>query len=138
ALQKLSSEDPTFRPSTDPETGQTILSGVGELHLEIMVDRMKREFGVEVNQGAPQVAYRETITRKAIGREPYKRQTGGRGQYGDCELQVDPLEPGQGFEFVNKVVGGAIPREYIPAIESGIKEALDSGVLAGYPIVDIR
>jgi elongation factor G len=138
ALQKLSSEDPTFRVGTDPETGQTIISGVGELHLEIMIDRMRREFGVEVNQGAPQVAYRETITRKAVAREPFKRQTGGRGQYGDCELEVEPLEPGKGFEFVNKIVGGAIPKEYIPAIEAGVREALDSGVLAGYPIVDIR
>jgi elongation factor G len=138
ALQKLSSEDPTFRAATDEETGQTIISGVGELHLEIMVDRMKREFGVEVNQGAPQVAYREAITRKAIARDPYKRQTGGRGQYGDCELEVEPLEAGKGFEFVNKIVGGAIPKEYIPAIQNGVKEALDSGVLAGYPMVDIR
>jgi elongation factor G len=103
-----------------------------------MIDRMRREFGVEVNQGAPQVAYRETITRKAVAREPFKRQTGGRGQYGDCELEVEPLEPGKGFEFVNKIVGGAIPKEYIPAIEAGVREALDSGVLAGYPIVDIR
>jgi elongation factor G len=138
ALQKLMSEDPTFRTNTDPETGQTIISGVGELHLEIMVDRMRREFAVEVNQGAPQVAYRETITRKAVAREPYKRQTGGRGQYGDCELEVEPLEPGKGFEFVNKIVGGAIPKEFIPAIEQGVREALDSGVLAGYPMVDIR
>jgi len=138
ALQKLTSEDPTFRASTDPETGQTIISGVGELHLEIMVDRMRREFGVEVNQGAPQVAYRETITRPARAREPYKRQTGGRGQYGDCELLVEPLEPGAGFEFVNKIVGGVIPKEYIPAIEAGVREAMDSGVLAGYPVVDVR
>ncbi|MGC8669440.1 MAG: elongation factor G [Chthonomonadales bacterium] len=138
ALQKLTSEDPTFRASTDPETGQTIISGVGELHLEIMVDRMRREFGVEVNQGAPQVAYRETITRPARAREPYKRQTGGRGQYGDCELLVEPLEPGGGFEFVNKIVGGVIPKEYIPAIEAGVREAMDSGVLAGYPVVDVR
>ncbi len=138
ALQKLSSEDPTFRASTDPETGQTIISGVGELHLEIMVDRMKREFSVEVNQGAPQVAYRETISRKAVAREPYKRQTGGRGQYGDCELVVEPSDPGKGFEFVNKIVGGSIPKEYIPAVESGVREAMDTGVLAGYPLVDIR
>jgi elongation factor G len=138
ALQRLSAEDPTFRIHTDPETGQTIISGVGELHLEIMVDRMRREYGVEVNQGAPQVAYRETITRQATAREPFKRQTGGRGQYGDCELQVEPLEPGKGFEFVNKIVGGAIPKEFIPAVEAGVREALDSGVLAGYPVVDIR
>ncbi|NLH98612.1 MAG: elongation factor G [Chthonomonadales bacterium] len=138
ALQKLASEDPTFRISTDPETGQTIISGVGELHLEIMLDRMRREFGVLVNHGAPQVAYRETITRSATAREPYKRQTGGRGQYGDCELVIEPLEPGKGFEFVNEIVGGAIPREFIPAIESGVKEAMDAGVLAGYPMVDVR
>jgi elongation factor G len=138
ALQKLSSEDPTFRVSTDQETGQTIISGVGELHLEIMVDRMKREYQVEVNQGAPQVAYREAITKKATAREPFKRQSGGRGQYGDCELEVEPLEPGKGFEFVNKIVGGAIPKEYIPAIEAGVKEAMESGVMAGYPMVDVR
>jgi elongation factor G len=138
ALQKLSAEDPTFRVGTDQETGQTIISGVGELHLDIMIDRMQREYAVEVTQGAPQVAYREAITRKASAREPFKRQTGGRGQYGDCELEVEPLEPGKGFEFVNKVVGGAVPKEYIPAVEAGVREALDSGVLAGYPIVDIR
>lgn len=138
ALQKLSSEDPTFRIGTDAETGQTIISGVGELHLEIMLDRMKREFGVEVSQGAPQVAYRETVTRAARAREPFKRQTGGKGQYGDCELIVEPLEPGGGFEFVNETVGGAIPREFIPPIEAGVREALDSGVLAGYPVVDVR
>lgn len=138
ALQKLTSEDPTFRAMTDQETGQTIVAGVGELHVEIMLDRMKREYNVEVNQGAPQVAYREAITKQATGREPYKRQTGGKGQYGDCELVVEPLEPGKGFEFVNKVVGGAIPKEYIPAIEAGVREALDGGVLAGYPMVDVR
>jgi elongation factor G len=138
ALTKLASEDPTFKVFTDQETGQTIIAGVGELHLEIMVDRMKREYGVEVNQGEPQVAYREAITKKAIARDPFKRQTGGRGQYGDCELEVEPLETGKGFEFVNKVVGGAIPKEYIPAIEAGCREALESGVLAGYPLVDVR
>ncbi len=138
ALQRLCTEDPTFRATTDPETGQTIISGVGELHLEIMLDRMKREFGVEVNQGAPQVAYRETVTRESRAREPFKRQTGGRGQYGDCELVVEPAEPGDGLVFVNKIVGGAIPKEYIPAVEAGVKEAMDSGVLAGYPVVDVR
>lgn len=138
ALQKLSTEDPTFRVGTDPETGQTIISGVGELHLEIMLDRMKREFGVEVNHGAPQVAYRETITKTARAREPFKRQTGGRGQYGDCELVVEPLDPGSGFEFVNEIVGGVIPKEFIPAIEAGVREALDSGVLAGFPVIDVR
>jgi len=138
ALQKLTSEDPTFRTFTDQETGQTIIAGVGELHLEIMIDRMKREYGVEVNQGAPQVAYRETISRPAVARDPFKRQSGGRGQYGDCELEVLPLEPGKGFEFVNKVVGGAIPKEYIPAVEAGVRETLSSGVLAGFPVVDLR
>jgi elongation factor G len=138
ALQKLSSEDPTFRIGSDAETGQTIISGVGELHLEIMLDRMKREFGVEVSQGAPQVAYRETVTRAGRAREPFKRQTGGRGQYGDCELIVEPLQPGGGFEFVNETVGGVIPREFIAPIEAGVREALDSGVLAGYPVVDVR
>lgn len=138
ALQRLASEDPTFRISTDQETGQTIISGVGELHLEIMVDRLKREFNVEVTQGAPQVAYRETVSREAKAREPYKRQTGGRGQYGDCELIVEPLAPGSGFEFSNEIVGGSIPKEYIPPIEAGVREALDSGVLAGFPVVDLR
>lgn len=138
ALQKLTAEDPTFRAATDQETGQTIISGVGELHLEIMVDRMRREFAVDVNQGAPQVAYRETISRRAEAREPYKRQTGGRGQYGDCVLIVEPREAGEGFEFVNKIVGGSIPKEYIPPIEAGVREALDGGVIAGYPLVDLR
>lgn len=138
ALQKLSSEDPTLRVSVDPETGQTVLSGVGELHLEIILDRMRREFGVEVNSGAPQVAYRETISKAARAREAFKRQTGGRGQYGDCELIVEPLERGSGFEFCDEIVGGVIPREFIPAVEAGVREALDSGVLAGYPVVDIR
>ncbi|MCX6362315.1 MAG: elongation factor G [Armatimonadetes bacterium] len=138
ALQKLGAEDPTFHISTDQETGQTIISGVGELHLEIMVDRMRREYGVEVTQGAPQVAYRETVSRKAKAREPFKRQTGGRGQYGDCELVVEPLEPGTGIEFVDKIVGGSIPREYIGPIEAGVREALDGGILAGFPMVDVR
>jgi len=138
ALQKLSNEDPTFRVSTDPETAQTILSGMGELHLDIKVDILKRTYGVEANFGAPQVAYRESIHQKATARVPFKRQTGGSGQYGDCELEVEPLEPGQGYEFVNKVIGGSIPKEYIPAIEKGVKEALESGVVAGFPVVDIR
>ncbi len=138
ALQKLGAEDPTFHISTDQETGQTIISGVGELHLEIMVDRMRREYGVEVTQGAPQVAYRETVSRKAKAREPFKRQTGGRGQYGDCELVVEPLEAGTGIEFVDKIVGGSIPREYIGPIEAGVREALDGGILAGFPMVDVR
>src|SRR5579871_2268650 len=138
ALQKLSNEDPTFRVHTDQETAQTILSGMGELHLDIKVDILKRTYGVEANFGAPQVAYRESIHQKAIARVPFKRQTGGSGQYGDCELEVEPLEAGQGYEFVNKVVGGSIPKEYIPGIEKGVKEALESGVVAGFPVVDIR
>ncbi len=138
ALQKLATEDPTFRVATDPETAQTILSGMGELHLDIKVDILKRTYGVEANFGAPQVAYRESIHQKATARVPFKRQTGGSGQYGDCELMVEPLEPGQGYEFVNKTVGGSVPREYIPAIEKGVKEALEAGVVAGYPVVDIK
>jgi len=138
ALQKLSNEDPTFRVNTDQETGQTILSGMGELQLDIKIDILKREYGVEANFGAPQVAYRESIQTKALARVPFKRQTGGSGQYGDCELEVEPLESGQGFEFVNKIVGGAIPKEYVPAIEKGVKEAMESGVIAGYPVVDVR
>jgi elongation factor G len=138
ALQKLANEDPTFRVHTDQETAQTILSGMGELQLDIKIDILKREYGVEANFGAPQVAYRESIHQKATSRVPFKRQTGGSGQYGDCELEVEPLESGQGFEFVNKVVGGAIPKEYVPAIEKGVKEALEAGVVAGYPVVDLR
>jgi elongation factor G len=138
ALSKLSSEDPSFRVHTDHETGQTIIAGMGELHLEIITDRLVREYKVDCNQGRPQVAYRETIKHKAKAREPYKRQTGGKGQYGDCELEVEPLEPGQGYEFVNKTVGGSIPKEYVPAVENGVREAMERGVLAGYPMVDMR
>jgi elongation factor G len=138
ALMKLSNEDPTFRVNTDPETAQTILSGMGELQLDIKIDILKREYGIEANFGAPQVAYRESIHQKATARVPFKRQTGGSGQYGDCELEVEPLEPGKGYEFVNKITGGSIPKEYIPAIEKGVKEALESGIVAGYPVVDIR
>ncbi|MBV9851793.1 MAG: elongation factor G [Armatimonadetes bacterium] len=138
ALQRLSAEDPTFRIRTDEETGQTIISGMGELHLDIIMDRMRREFKVESNAGRPQVAYKETIKRQAEARVPYKRQSGGKGQYGDCELVVEPLEAGQGFEFVNKIVGGSIPREYIKPIEDGVKEAMEQGVAAGYPVVDVR
>ncbi|MCA1595824.1 MAG: elongation factor G, partial [Chloroflexi bacterium] len=137
-LQKLCAEDPTFRTFTNLETGQTIIAGMGELHLEIMVDRLKREFKVEANVGRPQVAYKETIKAHAQARGLFKRQTGGHGQYGDCVLELDPLEPGGGFEFVNKVVGGAIPKEFISPIEAGVKEAMDAGILAGYPLVDIR
>jgi elongation factor G len=111
---------------------------MGELQLDIKIDILKRQYGVEANYGAPQVAYRESIHNKAVARVPFKRQTGGSGQYGDCELEVEPLESGQGFEFVNKIVGGAIPKEYIPAIEKGVKEALEAGVIAGYPVVDIK
>jgi len=137
-LQKLCSEDPTFRTFTNLETGQTIIAGMGELHLEIMVDRLKREFKVEGNVGRPQVAYKETVKSAASARGLYKRQTGGHGQYGDCVLEIEPLDAGAGFEFVNKIVGGVIPREYISPIEAGVKEAMDSGILAGYPVVDIR
>jgi elongation factor G len=138
ALVKLATEDPTFRVTSDPETAQTILSGMGELQLDIKIDILKRQYGVEANFGAPQVAYRESVHNKAVARVPFKRQTGGSGQYGDCELEVEPLESGQGFQFVNKVVGGSIPKEYIPAIEKGVKEALETGVIAGYPVVDIK
>ncbi|MCL6474220.1 MAG: elongation factor G [Firmicutes bacterium] len=138
ALSRLAVEDPTFRISTDPETGQTIISGMGELHLEIIVDRLMREFKVEANVGRPQVAYREAIRQPARGEGRYVRQTGGRGQYGHCILEIEPLPPGQGFEFVNKIVGGVIPKEFIPAIEGGVHEAMDTGVIAGYPVVDVR
>jgi len=123
---------------TDQETGEVILSGMGELHLEIVVDRMRREFRVEANVGKPQVAYRETITREIESEGKFVRQTGGRGQYGHVRLRLSPLEPGSGFEFVNGIVGGSVPREYIPAVEKGVVEALESGVLAGYPVVDLR
>jgi elongation factor G len=138
ALVKLANEDPTFRVATDPETAQTILSGMGELHLDIKVDILRRTYGVEANFGAPQVAYRETIHQVALARVPFKRQTGGSGQYGDCELEVTPLEPGAGYKFVNKLTGGSIPKEFVPAIEKGVKEALEAGVIAGFPVVDIQ
>ena len=138
-LQRLSDEDPTFRVRTDDETGQTLIAGMGELHLEIIVDRLKREFNVDANVGRPQVAYRETIGKpaeKVQGR--FVRQTGGRGQYGHAVINAEPMTPGDGYEFVDKIVGGKIPKEYIPAIDLGIQEAMESGVLAGYPVVDIR
>ena len=138
ALGRLSEEDPTFRIRTDEETGQTIIAGMGELHLEILVDRMKREFGVDANVGKPQVAYRETITAEVKQRHRFVRQSGGRGQFGDVELIVGPQESGKGFEFVNEIVGGVIPREYIPAVEKGIVEAMENGVVAGYPMVDVK
>jgi elongation factor G len=137
ALGALSNEDPTFRAHTDEETGQTIISGMGELHLEIIVDRLLREFKVEANVGKPQVAYRETVTASVTAEGRFIRQTGGRGQYGHVEIQLEPL-PSGGFEFVNKIVGGVIPKEYIPAVEKGVKEAMEGGVLAGYPLVDAR
>jgi elongation factor G len=138
ALKKLAEEDPTFRIKSDEETNQTLISGMGELHLEIIVDRMKREFNVEANVGQPQVAYRETIKKEAEAEGKYIRQSGGRGQYGHCWLRIEPLKDGKNFEFVDEVKGGVIPREYIPAIEKGVKEAMDKGVLAGYPLVDIQ
>ena len=137
ALQKLAEEDPTFRCYTDEETGQTIIAGMGELHLEIIVDRMLREFKVEANIGKPQVAYRETITGNADVDCKYSRQSGGKGQYGHVKIRIEP-NPEKGFEFVNAVVGGAIPKEYIPAVEAGVKGAMQSGVLAGYPVVDVK
>ena len=138
ALAKLSEEDPTFRVRSDEETMQTIIAGMGELHLDIIVDRMKREFKVEANVGKPQVAYRETIKKSAEAEGKYIKQSGGHGQYGHCWLRVEPNEPGKGFEFIDEVKGGSIPREFIPAVEKGVKEALDRGILAGYPIVDIK
>jgi elongation factor G len=139
ALAKLAQEDPSFRVRTDEESGQTIISGMGELHLDIIVDRMKREFSVEANVGAPQVAYRETI-RKVVEKVDGKfvRQSGGRGQYGHVVLKLEPQEPGAGYEFVNAIVGGVVPKEYIPAVDKGIQEQLESGVLAGYPVVDVK
>ena len=141
ALVKLAEEDPTFRTYTDEETGQTIIAGMGELHLEIIVDRLLREFKVEANVGDPQVAYRESISKEAEGEGKYIRQSGGRGQYGHCKLRVEPLEhdeEGVGYEFVDKIVGGSIPKEYINSINEGIKEALQSGTLAGYPVLDVK
>jgi elongation factor G len=138
ALNRLAEEDPTFRVRTNEETNQTIIAGMGELHLEVLVDRMKREFNVQANVGRPQVAYRETIRKPQNAEAKYIRQTGGRGQYGHVLLTVEPQEPGKGYEFVNKIVGGVIPREYIPAVDKGIKEAMTSGTLAGYPVVDIK
>jgi len=138
ALSKLAQEDPSFRVRTDEETGQTIISGMGELHLEIIVDRMKREFSVEANVGKPQVSYRETI-RKTVEQEgKFVRQSGGRGQYGHCWLRVEPRQPGAGYEFVNEIVGGVIPKEYIPAIDKGVQEQLKNGIIAGFPVVDVR
>jgi elongation factor G len=138
ALQRLAKEDPSFRVHTDQESGQTIISGMGELHLEIIVDRMKREFNVEANVGKPQVAYRETIRGKVESEGKFVRQSGGRGQYGHVWLKLEPNEQGKGYEFINGVVGGSVPREYVPAVDKGIKEAVETGVIAGYPIVDVK
>ncbi len=138
ALSKLAEEDPSFRVHTDEETGQTIISGMGELHLEIIVDRMKREFKVEAEVGAPQVAYRETIKMEVDQEHKYAKQTGGRGQYGHVFIKLEPLGPGEGYEFVNKITGGVIPKEYIPAVDKGIQEAMQNGILAGYPVTDVK
>lgn len=138
ALVRLSEEDPTFRVRTDQESGQTIISGMGELHLEVIVDRMLREFKVDARVGRPQVAYRETITQAAREEGRYVKQTGGRGQYGHVWIEIEPLEPGGGFEFLDKTVGGSVPRDFVPAVAAGVREALESGVVAGYPLVDLR
>ena len=137
ALGKLVAEDPSLKVATNEETGQVIMSGMGELHLEIIVDRMKREYGVETNVGAPQVAYKEAITKQIEIQGKHVRQSGGRGQFGDCWLRVIPLERGEGFKFVNKIVGGAIPKEFIPAIQKGCEEVMQNGALAGYPVIDV-
>lgn len=138
ALAKLAEEDPTFKEYTDKETGQTIIAGMGELHLEIIVDRLLREFKVEANVGSPQVAYKEGITRQAESDTKYARQSGGRGQYGHVKIRIEPNETGAGYEFINKIVGGAIPKEYIPAVDNGIQEAMNSGILGGYPVMDVK
>jgi len=138
ALQRLAKEDPSFRVATDQESGQTIISGMGELHLDIIVDRMRREFKVEANVGKPQVAYRETIRASVEQEGKFVRQSGGRGQYGHVWLKIEPQEEGKGYEFVNGIVGGVVPREYIPAVDKGVKEALEGGVIAGFPVVDVK
>jgi elongation factor G len=138
ALSRLAQEDPTFKVKTDPETNQTIIAGMGELHLEIIVDRMMREFKVEANVGKPQVAYRETIRKRVESEGKFVRQSGGRGQYGHVKLIVEPNEPGKGYEFIDKIKGGVVPKEYIKPTDQGIQEALESGVLAGYPVVDVK
>jgi len=138
ALQRLAKEDPSFRVSTDEESGQTIISGMGELHLEIIVDRMKREFKVEANVGKPQVAYRETIRGKVESEGKHVKQSGGRGQYGHVWLKLEPNALGKGVEFVNGITGGSVPREFIPAVEKGVVEAASTGVIAGYPVVDVK
>jgi elongation factor G len=138
ALSKLAQEDPSFRVSSDEESGQTIIAGMGELHLEIIIDRMKREFGVEANVGKPQVAYRETIRGSVEQEGKYVKQSGGKGQYGHVWIKIEPLEAGKGYQFENAIVGGVIPREFIPAVDKGIQEQLQNGVIAGYPVVDVK
>jgi len=138
ALARLADEDPTFKVRTDEDSGQTIISGMGELHLEILVDRMKREYKVEANVGEPKVAFRETIRKKADAEGKYIRQTGGSGHYGHCKLRVEPNEPGKGYEFVNEIKGGSVPREFIKPIDQGVQGAIELGILAGYPIVDVK
>jgi elongation factor G len=138
ALSKLAQEDPSFRVRSDEESGQTIISGMGELHLEIIVDRMKREFNVEANVGAPQVSYRETIRASVEQETKFARQSGGRGQYGHVYIRLEPQEAGAGYEFVNQIVGGAVPKEYIPAVDKGIQEAMANGVAYGFPMVDVK
>jgi len=137
ALHRLAEEDPTFRVAGDPETGETIISGMGELHLEVLVERMKREFNVVATVGRPQVAYKETVLATAEAEGKYIKQSGGRGQYGHVRLRISPLESGKGFEFIDEVKGGVVPREYIPAVEKGVKEALTKGVIAGFRVVDV-
>ena len=138
ALSKLAQEDPSFRVHTDEESGQTIISGMGELHLEIIIDRMLREFNVNANVGDPQVAYREAIRKTVEHEAKFARQSGGRGQYGHVFLRIEPRKPGSGYEFVNEIVGGAVPKEFIPAVDKGVQEQMRSGVLAGYPIEDVK
>ena len=138
ALGKLAQEDPSFNVRTDEESGQTIISGMGELHLDIIIDRMKREFGVECNVGKPQVAYREAVSKAVTHETKYAKQSGGRGQYGHVFLRIEPLERGAGFEFVDEIKGGVVPREFIPSVQKGVEEAMEGGVLAGYPLIDVR
>ena len=138
ALFKISTEDPTFKVRRDAQTGQTVISGMGELHLEVILERIKREFKVLSNVGAPQVAYRETLTQPSEAQGRYIKQSGGKGQYGDVWIKVEPLKRGEGFVFEDKIIKGVIPKEYIPAVEQGIREALDNGILAGFPVVDIK